>query len=121
MKFPAVFFRGGIGPVDPSADIGTEFDLVSPGVITSGSCWDLSKIRGGLIQTSEGEAGRRQGVRKGCHPPREWITGVGQIPIRQPRVHDRLTAKRLPLPFCPNICVRHPPSMPWFLPCVSRK
>ena len=48
MKFPAVFFRGGIGTVDPSADIRTEFDLVSPGEITSGSCWDLSEIRGGV-------------------------------------------------------------------------
>ena len=48
--------------MDPRAGIGTEFDLVSPGVITTGSCWDLSEIRGGLIQTSEGRVGWLRGT-----------------------------------------------------------
>ena len=57
VKFPAVSIRGVIGNRGiPRAGIGTEFDLVSPGVITIVSCWDLSEIRGGLIQTSEGRS-----------------------------------------------------------------
>ena len=33
--------------------------------------------------------GHRQVVRNGHHAPREVVTGVWPIPIRQPRVHDR--------------------------------
>ncbi|NKB72633.1 MAG: IS256 family transposase [Candidatus Latescibacteria bacterium] len=35
------------------------------------------------------EAGHRQVVRNGHHPARDVVTGVGKIPIHQPRVHDR--------------------------------
>ncbi|MBX3435138.1 MAG: transposase [Pirellulales bacterium] len=34
-------------------------------------------------------AGRRQVVRNGYLPERTIVTGVGEIPVRQPRVHDR--------------------------------
>lgn len=35
------------------------------------------------------ERGRRQVVRNGHLPPREILTGIGAVPVRQPRVHDR--------------------------------
>jgi putative transposase len=35
------------------------------------------------------EAGRRQVVRNGHLPTREIVTGVGPVPVTQPRVHDR--------------------------------
>jgi transposase-like protein len=35
------------------------------------------------------EGGRRQVVRNGFLPEREVVTGIGPIPVRQPRVHDR--------------------------------
>ncbi len=28
-------------------------------------------------------------VRNGNLPPRKFVTGLGEIPVRQPRVHDR--------------------------------
>lgn len=35
------------------------------------------------------EQGRRQVVRNGYLPERKIITGLGEIEVRQPRVHDR--------------------------------
>ena len=35
------------------------------------------------------ENGRRQVVRNGYMPEREVVTGIGPLPVRQPRVHDR--------------------------------
>jgi transposase-like protein len=35
------------------------------------------------------ENGRRQVVRNGYHPERSLVTGIGKIPIKQPRIHDR--------------------------------
>ena len=35
------------------------------------------------------ERGRRQVVRNGYLPERTIVTGLGEIPVRQPRVHDR--------------------------------
>ena len=45
------------------------------------------------FQDEKDDQGHRQVVRNGSHKPRELITGVGQIPIRQPRVHDRREGK----------------------------
>ena len=41
------------------------------------------------LQDEKDERGHRQVVRNGSHKPRELITGVGHLEIRQPRVHDR--------------------------------
>ena len=38
------------------------------------------------LQDERDEQGHRQVVRNGAHKPRELITGVGPIPVRQPRV-----------------------------------
>ena len=35
------------------------------------------------------DSGRRQGVRKGHHPTRTLVTGVGPVEVTQPRVLDR--------------------------------
>jgi putative transposase len=37
----------------------------------------------------QGGLGRRQVMRSGYLPPRKIVTGLGEIPVRQPRVHDR--------------------------------
>lgn len=41
------------------------------------------------VQDAEGH---RQVVRNGYLPPRKIVTGLGEIPVRQPRVHDRRPA-----------------------------
>ena len=56
------------------------------------------------------ENGQRLVVRNGHLSEREVISGVGPIPVRQPRVHGARVA--LPVRFCPSICVGFPASMP---------
>ena len=45
------------------------------------------------LQDERDEQGHRQVVRNGAHKPRDLITGVGPIPVRQPRVRDRREGK----------------------------
>jgi len=40
------------------------------------------------------EKGRRLVVRNGHHKPRELTTGIGKIPVKQPRVQDRRDGQR---------------------------
>ena len=37
----------------------------------------------------QGGLGRRQVMHSGYLPPRKIVTSLGEIPVRQPRVHDR--------------------------------
>ena len=40
------------------------------------------------------ENGHREVVRNGHMPARELVTGIGRMPIKQPRVDDRQLAKQ---------------------------
>ena len=58
-------------------------------------------------------------VRNGHLPGREVVSGVGPIPVRQPRVRIG-TKGALPVRFCPGICGGLPASMPCFQPFTSK-
>ena len=40
------------------------------------------------------EKGHRLVIRNGYHKPRELTTGIGKIPVKQPRVEDRREGER---------------------------
>ena len=65
------------------------------------------------------ENGQRLVVRNGHLPEREVVSGVGPIPVRQPRVRHR-DQGALPVRFCPDICGGLPASMPCFQPFTSK-
>ena len=46
------------------------------------------------------EAGRRRLVRNGFLPERTIQTGIGAVPVRQPRVRDRGAGGSEPIRFC---------------------
>ena len=60
------------------------------------------------IQDEKDERGHRQVVRNGSHKPRELITGVGHLEIRQPRVHDRREDKTFSSAILPRYMRRAP-------------
>lgn len=66
------------------------------------------------------ETGHRLVVRNGHLPEREILTGIGPVPIRQPRVND----KRLGQKFTSNILppfMRRIPSINALIPCLYLK
>ena len=72
------------------------------------------------FKDEKGEAGRRQVVRNGCHKPRELITGVGKIPIRQPRVHDQREGQAFTSAILPKY-LRRAPSIDALIPALYLK
>ena len=72
------------------------------------------------FQDEKDDQGHRQVVRNGSHKPRELITGVGQIPIRQPRVHDRREGKAFTSAILPKY-MRRAPSIDALIPALYLK
>ncbi len=66
------------------------------------------------------EGGRRAVVRNGSHKPRELITGVGKIPIRQPRVLDRRLGQQFTSAILPKY-MRRAPSIDALIPALYLK
>ena len=54
------------------------------------------------------EQGHRQVVRNGYHKQREVTTGIGKIPIKQPRVNDRREGERFTSAILPKYARRSP-------------
>ena len=72
------------------------------------------------LQDEKDEQGHRQVVRNSSHKPRELITGVGHIPIRQPRVHDRRERKAFSSAILPRY-MRRAPSIDALIPALYLK
>ena len=72
------------------------------------------------LQDERDEQGHRQVVRNGAHKPRELITGVGLIPVRQLRVHDRPEGKAFRSAILPRY-MRHAPSIDALIPALYLK
>ncbi len=66
------------------------------------------------------EAGHRQVVRNGHHPARAVATGVGKIPIQQPRVHDRRADHHFTSSILPPY-LRRTPSIDALIPALYLK
>ncbi|NKB69634.1 MAG: IS256 family transposase [Candidatus Latescibacteria bacterium] len=73
-----------------------ELDLSLEGVLREGARKMLTAVLEMEVdaysercQEQRDEAGHRQVVRNGYHKARDVVTGVGKLPIQQPRVHDR--------------------------------
>jgi transposase-like protein len=54
------------------------------------------------------ERGHRQVVKNGHHPQRALVTGVGAIPLKQPRVNDRRSGERFTSAILPRYMRRAP-------------
>ena len=72
------------------------------------------------LQDEKDERGHRQVVRNGSHKPRELITGVGHLEIRQPRVHDRREDKTFSSAILPRY-MRRAPSIDALIPALYLK
>ena len=72
------------------------------------------------FQDEKDERGHRQVVRNGSHKPRELITGVGHLEIRQPRVHDRREGKTSGSAILPRY-MRRAPSIDALIPALYLK
>ena len=66
------------------------------------------------------ENGHRQVVRNGHHAPRAVVTGVGPIPVRQPRVHDRRADHQFSSAILPPY-LRRTPSIDALIPALYLK
>ncbi len=66
------------------------------------------------------EKGRRQVVRNGHHQSRELTTGIGRIPIRQPRVQDRREGRTFTSAILPKYA-RRAPSIDTLIPTLYLK
>jgi len=66
------------------------------------------------------EAGRRLVVRNGHLPERKIVTGVGQLPITKPRVHDRREGERFTSKILPPY-MRRTPSIDALIPILYLK
>ena len=66
------------------------------------------------------ENGYRQVVRNGHHAPRAVVTGVGPIPVRQPRVHDRRADHQFSSAILPPY-LRRTPSIDALIPALYLK
>jgi transposase-like protein len=66
------------------------------------------------------ENGHRQVVRNGSMPERKLVTGVGQISIKQPRVHDRREDQRFTSSILPPY-MRRAPSIDALIPALYLK
>ena len=59
-------------------------------------------------------------VRNGSHPPRQLVTGVGKVPVRQPRVDDRREGESFTSSILPRYA-RRAPSIDALLPVLYLK
>ncbi len=66
------------------------------------------------------EAGHRLVVRNGHLPEREILTGIGPIPIRQPRVNDKRPEQKFTSTILPPF-MRRVPSIDALIPCLYLK
>jgi transposase-like protein len=66
------------------------------------------------------ENSHRQVVRNGYHEPRELTTGIGKIPIRQPRVHNRQKGCQFTSAILPKYA-RRAPSIDTLIPTLYLK
>ena len=66
------------------------------------------------------EQGHRQVVRNGSHKQREVTTGIGKIPIKQPRVNDRREGQRFTSAILPKYA-RRSPSIDTLIPTLYLK
>jgi len=66
------------------------------------------------------EKGRRQVVRNGYHKPREVTTGIGKIPIKQPRVADHRVGQQFTSAILPKYA-RRSPSIDTLIPTLYLK
>ena len=66
------------------------------------------------------DQGHRLVVRNGHLPPRDLVTGQGQIPVRQPRVHDRRPDARFTSAILPPY-LRRSPSLDALIPVLYLK
>ena len=71
-------------------------------------------------QEERDEHDRRQVVRNGFHSPRELVTGVGKVPIRQPRVDDRREGEKFTSAILPRYA-RRAPSIDALIPALYLK
>ena len=60
------------------------------------------------FQAEVDENGRRVVVRNGHHKPREIVTGIGKIPIKQPRVADKRKGQQFTSAILPKYARRSP-------------
>jgi len=66
------------------------------------------------------EDGQRQVVRNGYMPQRNLLSGVGPLPIKQPRVHDRREGQRFTNKILPPF-MRRLPSIDALIPALYLK
>ena len=66
------------------------------------------------------ESGRRTVVRNGYHPQRSIDSGIGKLPIKQPRVDDRKQVERFSSTILPKY-LRRMPSIDNLIPCLYLK
>ena len=71
-------------------------------------------------QEEQDENRRRQVVRNGFHPSRELVTGVGKVPVRQPRVDDRREGDSFTSAILPRYA-RRAPSIDALIPALYLK
>ncbi len=67
-----------------------------------------------------GSSGKRTVVRNGYHPSRSIVSGIGPIPIRQPRVDDRKESERFTSTILPRY-LRRMPSVDNLIPFLYLK
>ena len=66
------------------------------------------------------EQGHRAVVKNGYHPARQVTTGIGKIPVRQPRVHDRREGHHFTSAILPKYA-RRSPSIDTLIPSLYLK
>ncbi len=71
-------------------------------------------------QGERDERGRRLVVRNGFHPPRQLVTGVGKVPVQQPRVNDRREGAGFTSAILPRYA-RRAPSIDALIPVLYLK
>jgi transposase-like protein len=71
-------------------------------------------------QAQHDQNGHRQVVKNGHHPERELVTGVGKIPIRQPRVDDRREGHQFTSAILPKY-MRRLPTIDQLIPALYLK
>lgn len=81
-----------------------------------------AEVAGYIDQHSElrDEAGHRLVVRNGHLPEREILTGLGPVPIRQPRVNDKRPGQKFTSSILPPF-MRRVPSIDALIPCLYLK
>ena len=72
------------------------------------------------FQELRDDKGQRMVVRNGYHQERELVTGVGKVPVRQPRVHDRRPEEHFTSAILPPY-LRRTPSIDALIPLLYLK